>query len=196
MEMKRNLMEAMKVPNQLWGEAVRHSTYLINHMATKFLVNKTPYEGLYDKKPNIDHLRVFWYVAFGKINGPHLRKLDDRSLKVINLGRQPGSKAYRLYDPVAKKVIVSRDVIFNKKQSWDYSMLASTTNDEPGTMKLTHNHAFEGGDGEEIQEHQNQDEGEIANEDEEAVRNEEEAAKTPKTNNGNQHTTTRYGRTR
>ena len=72
---------------------------------------------LYVKKPNIEHLRIFGCVAFAKINAPHLRKLDDRSRMVINLGTQPGSKSYRVYDPVMKKVVVSRDVIFDEKKS-------------------------------------------------------------------------------
>lgn len=113
MDMTRSLLKAMKVPNQLWGEAVRHSTYIINRVPTKSLNEQTPYESFTSKKPNIEHLRVFGCVAYAKINGPSLKKLDDRSKTVINLGTEPGSKAYRLYDPIASKVIVSRDVIFD-----------------------------------------------------------------------------------
>ena len=129
-------MKAMKIPTQLWGEAVRHSTYLINCIATKALENKTLYEGFYVKKPNIEHLRVFWCVGFVKINAPHLRKLNDRSRMVINLGTEPGSKAYRLYDPVTKKIIISRDVVCDENKSWDWSTTMMTTNDEPGTFNL------------------------------------------------------------
>ena len=96
---------------------INFNWYLINRIATKALEDKTPYESLYVKKPNIEHLRVFGCVAFAKINSPHLKKLDDRSRMVINLGTEPGSKAYRLYDPVTKKIVVSRDVIFDEKKS-------------------------------------------------------------------------------
>ena len=34
MEMTRSIMKHMKIPNYMWGEAVRHSTYLINRVAT------------------------------------------------------------------------------------------------------------------------------------------------------------------
>ncbi|XP_010412760.1 PREDICTED: uncharacterized protein LOC104699114 [Camelina sativa] len=86
MEMTRSLLKAMKVPNDMWGEAVRDSTYLINRVPTKALQGQTPYESLWSKKPNIEHLRVFGCVAHVKITGPHLKKLDDRSRSVINLG--------------------------------------------------------------------------------------------------------------
>ena len=34
-------------------------------------------------------------------------------------GNSSKSKAYRLYDPIDKKIIISRDVEFLKNQSWD-----------------------------------------------------------------------------
>lgn len=39
MEMTRSILKAMQVPNYLWGEAIRHSTYLINRIPTKALTN-------------------------------------------------------------------------------------------------------------------------------------------------------------
>lgn len=34
--------------------------------------------------------------------------MDDRSRMLVHLGTEPGSKAYRLYDPLTKKIDVSR----------------------------------------------------------------------------------------
>ncbi|GKG42370.1 hypothetical protein Tco_0476668, partial [Tanacetum coccineum] len=31
-------------------------------------------------------------------------KLDDRSIQMVYLGSEPGSKAYRLFDPITKKI--------------------------------------------------------------------------------------------
>ena len=36
------------------------------------------------------------------------------------LGVSEESKAYRLYDPVAKKVVISRDVVFEEDKSWNW----------------------------------------------------------------------------
>lgn len=30
------------------------------------------------------------------------------------------TKAYRLYDPVAKKIVISRDVVFEEDKSWNW----------------------------------------------------------------------------
>ena len=35
------------------------------------------------------------------------------------LGVSAESKAYRLYDPITKKIVISRDVIFEEEKSWD-----------------------------------------------------------------------------
>jgi hypothetical protein len=52
---------------------------------------------------------------------PHLEKLDDRSRCMIFIVYDPGSKAYRVYDPVTRKVHVSRDVGFDEQAEWDWN---------------------------------------------------------------------------
>jgi len=46
------------------------------------------------------------------------RNLDDRNEKCTFVGYEQ-SKAYRLYNPITKKLIVSRDVKFQEDKSWD-----------------------------------------------------------------------------
>lgn len=53
-----------------------------------------------------------------KIPDVHTRKLDDRSKAVINLGKKAGMKAYMLYDPDTRTVLVSRDVTFDEEKPW------------------------------------------------------------------------------
>ena len=59
MEMARSMLKHKSMPNYLWGEAIRHATYLINRVATRALNDKMPYEMLRSRRPNISHLRVF-----------------------------------------------------------------------------------------------------------------------------------------
>ena len=79
------------------------------------------YELFRGKKPNVSHLRVFGCVGYAKITGRHLKKLDDRSRMLVHLGTEPGSKAYRLYDPRTKRIVVRRDVIFDESRSWEWN---------------------------------------------------------------------------
>ncbi|KAJ8638257.1 hypothetical protein MRB53_012524 [Persea americana] len=58
------------------------------------------------------------------------KKLDDRGVKCVFLGVSAESKAYRfsaeskayrLYNPVTKQIIISRDVVFYKEDVWDWN---------------------------------------------------------------------------
>nr|GFA31851.1 zinc finger, CCHC-type [Tanacetum cinerariifolium] len=117
----RSIMKAMKLPLTFWVEAVRHAIYILNRIPTKALVDKTPYEALYNRKSNLEKLRIFGCTAYAKITIPHLKKLDDRSIPLVYLGVEEGSKACRLYDPIAKKKHVSRDVKFMETKPWDWN---------------------------------------------------------------------------
>lgn len=72
------------------------------------------------------HLRVFSYLCFAKERN-QVRKLDDRSRPGVFLGYANGAKAYRVYDPVAQRVLVSRDVVFNEMRGWDWISSAEHT---------------------------------------------------------------------
>jgi hypothetical protein len=50
---------------------------------------------------------------------PHLKKLEDRCRKMIFFGYESGSKAYRAYDPITKRVHVTCDVVFDERAQWD-----------------------------------------------------------------------------
>ncbi|GKA82599.1 zinc finger, CCHC-type containing protein [Tanacetum coccineum] len=82
----RSMMKAMKLPLTFWAEAVRHAIYILNRVPTRALIDKTPYEALYNRKPNLENLRIFGCTAYAKITIPHLKKLDDRSIPMIYLG--------------------------------------------------------------------------------------------------------------
>nr|GEW22933.1 zinc finger, CCHC-type [Tanacetum cinerariifolium] len=117
----RSMMKAMKLPLTFWAEAVRRAIYILNRVPTRALIDKTPYEGLYNRKPNLENLRTFGCTAYAKITIPHLKKLDDRSIPLFYLGVEEGSKACRLYDPIAKKKHVSRDVKFMETKPCDWN---------------------------------------------------------------------------
>lgn len=175
----------------MWGEAVRHSTYIINRVATKALEDKTPYETFNRKKPNIEHLRVFGCIAQAKINGPYLRKLDERSKSMINLGTEPSSKAYRLYDPLEKRVVVSRDVVFEEEKAWDWSTTTNESDGEPGTFTILHSGLAEEEEGHEHNQNNNHHDHEPIEHDEEEgdnINHEDDLVGEP------QQLTTRYGR--
>ncbi|KAL8107627.1 hypothetical protein AgCh_024147 [Apium graveolens] len=117
-EIARSLLKGMKLPNEFWGEVIRHSIYILNRLPARAVSRVTPYEACLGKKPHIEHIRVFGYLDHMKVENQMARKLDDRSVPVIHLGKEPDTKAYKLYNPVNKIVHVSRDIVFEEKKYW------------------------------------------------------------------------------
>lgn len=116
----------MKLPPALWAEAVRHSVYVLYRLPTRALTGKTPYEAWTGSKPDIGHIRVFGCLAHMRTPGNQMKKLDDRSVQVINLGKEPGTKGYRLFDPSSNKVYISRDVLFEETKCWPWDVEEET----------------------------------------------------------------------
>jgi hypothetical protein len=121
MEMARSLLKSMNVPGMFWGEAVRHSVHLLNRLPTKTMGYRTPFEAWNGRKPQLGHFRVFGCKAHVRPSVPHLKKLDDRSVPMVYLGVEEGSKAHRLYNPQTKRIVVSRDVVFEESVAWEWN---------------------------------------------------------------------------
>ncbi|KAL8100916.1 hypothetical protein AgCh_032969 [Apium graveolens] len=66
----------------------------------------------------------------------HTKKLDNRSMQVINLRREPDTKSYRVYDPVGKKIHVSRDVIFEEIKGWSTLLQGENDNHDMGSFSV------------------------------------------------------------
>ncbi|KAL8101414.1 hypothetical protein AgCh_033340 [Apium graveolens] len=118
--MTRSILKESGLPAFMWGEAVRHSIYVLNHLPTRILKGRTPYEAWYGEKPDLSHVRIFGCTAVMKVPSIHTKKLDDRGKLVVYLGKEPGTKRNRLYDPKTGEVHVSRDVVFQEDKFWSW----------------------------------------------------------------------------
>jgi transposase InsO family protein len=110
LEMTRTLLFQNNAPKIFWSDAVLTATYLINRLPSANLSFKSPLEILYNKKINLDHLRVFGCTCF--VHKNRLDKLDFTSTKVIFVGYSIQQKGYKCYDPKNKKFFISRNVTF------------------------------------------------------------------------------------
>ncbi|XP_074351878.1 uncharacterized protein LOC141691029 [Apium graveolens] len=119
--MDRSLLNERDMPSHMWGEAIRHAVYLLNRLPTHSLSGTTPYEAWSGEKPQVDYLKVFGCIAYMKVPGTYLKKLDNRSKCVVHLGREAGTKAYRLLDPDTGTIHINRDAFLD-------ATIASTVN--------------------------------------------------------------------
>jgi transposase InsO family protein len=121
MNMERTLLQEKLLSNTFWAEAIACSIYLLNRLPTTGLKVKVPQEAWSGTKLNVAHLRTFGCIAYAHIPFELRKKLDDRSEKCIFTGYSETSKAYRLYNPITKKLILSRDVQFLENKLWNDS---------------------------------------------------------------------------
>jgi hypothetical protein len=121
LDMTRSMLKEKGLPKQFWAEAVACSMYLLNRCPTKSVKKMTPQEAWSGYKPSVAYLRIFGCVAYAQVPKAKRRKLDDRGEKCIFVGYSKESKAYKLYNPLTNKVVVSRDVVFSEEESWNWS---------------------------------------------------------------------------
>lgn len=95
---------------------------MLNRSPTRALSKQTPYESWTGNKPHLENLGIFGCFAHMNIPGIHVKKLDDRSKHVVHLGKEPGTKAYRLFDPNTGAILVSRDVVFEEEKGWSWDV--------------------------------------------------------------------------
>jgi hypothetical protein len=99
---------------EFWGEAVSTAVFLLNRAPTKSLAGMTPYEAWHGRKPAVHYLRTFGCLAYVKEQG-NLRKLDEHSSPAVFIGYEEGVKAYRLLDPVTRRIRIARHL---QRRTW------------------------------------------------------------------------------
>lgn len=108
------MIHAKNLPLSLWAEAVSTTVHVLNRTASSIDVSTTPYEMWMGKKPNLSYLRVFGSEAYVHIEKQFRKKLNAKAKKMLLVGYQAEYLNYRLYDPTTKRVLVSRNVVFNE----------------------------------------------------------------------------------
>lgn len=116
MNMVRSMLSDKNIPKTFWPEAVNWTIYVLNRCLTLAVKDVTPEEAWSGVKPSVNHFRVFGCIAHVHVPEARRTKLDSRSITCVLLGVSEESKGYRLFDPVTKKVVVSRDVIFEEEK--------------------------------------------------------------------------------
>jgi hypothetical protein len=118
MDKVRTILNASGMSAAFWPEAARYAAHTINRLPSRPLGNKTPYEAWTGKKPDVSHLRPFGCVAFRHIPAQDRHKLSDRARKCAMVGYTGNKQAYTLWDPIAQRIVVSRDVDFREHRWW------------------------------------------------------------------------------
>jgi hypothetical protein len=81
----------------------------------------TPDEAFTGQKPQVGHLHIFGCVTYSFIPKELRKKMEPTVEKDIFVGYSEVSKAYRIYIPALKRVVVRRDVKFEEQKAFERS---------------------------------------------------------------------------
>ncbi|KAH9670648.1 hypothetical protein KPL70_017055 [Citrus sinensis] len=122
-QMNRTLTERIKamlktagLPNSFWAKAAKTACYIVNRSQSTAIGLKTTMEMWTEKPADYSYLYAFGCPMYVMYNAQERIKLDLKSKRCIFLGYADGVKGYRLWDPAAHKIVISRDVIFIEDQ--------------------------------------------------------------------------------
>ncbi|KAG8480261.1 hypothetical protein CXB51_024850 [Gossypium anomalum] len=111
MEKVRCMLSNANLPKSFWAEAASTACFLINRSPSVAIEKKTPQEVWSGNPANYSDLKIFGCPAYAHVNNG---KLEPRSIKCVFLGYKAGVKRYKLWCPENRKVVISRDVVFDE----------------------------------------------------------------------------------
>ncbi|KAH9700446.1 hypothetical protein KPL71_024696 [Citrus sinensis] len=112
----RAMLRTAGLPNSFWAEAVKTAYYIVNRSPSTTIGLKTAMEMWTGKPADYSYLHAFGCPVYVMYNTQERTKLDPKSRRCIFLRYADGVKRYRLWDPTAHKIVISRDVIFIEDQ--------------------------------------------------------------------------------
>jgi hypothetical protein len=101
----------------LWAEACRTTIFIQNRGPHTILGKLTPKEVFTSMRPDVSHLRIFGSVCYCHVPLEKRPKLDPTREKRISVGYSEVSKAYHIFVPPCRRIVVCRDVQFEEERA-------------------------------------------------------------------------------
>ncbi|GJY08638.1 retrovirus-related pol polyprotein from transposon TNT 1-94 [Tanacetum coccineum] len=116
-EAARTMLIFSKALLFLWAEAINTACYTQNRSLIRLRYNKTPYELMQDKKPDLSFFHVFGALCYPTNDNDDLGKLDAKADIGIFVGYAPAKKVFRIYNKRTLKIIKKIHVTFDELTS-------------------------------------------------------------------------------
>ncbi|KAG8473109.1 hypothetical protein CXB51_035075 [Gossypium anomalum] len=133
-QMNRTLMEKVRcmlsnanLPKSFWAEVASTACLLIIQSPSVAIEEKTPQEVWSGNPANYSDLKIFGCPVYAHVDNG---KLEPRSIKCVFLGYKASVKGYKLWCPQNRKVVISRDVVFDETAMLPYLSLKDSSNKE------------------------------------------------------------------
>ncbi|KAG8492823.1 hypothetical protein CXB51_010147 [Gossypium anomalum] len=111
MDKVRCMLSNANLPKSFWAETTSTACFLINRSPSVAIEKKTPQEVWSGNPANYFDLKMFGCPVYAHVDNG---KLEPRSIKCVFLSYKAGVKGYKLWCPENRKVVISRDVVFDE----------------------------------------------------------------------------------
>ncbi len=114
--MVRTMLCAAKLGDEWWYWALDTAVYIWNRVVGKATFNKTPYELIHPQqhKPLYKHFRRFGCLARVLNQTSNIKALADRAVDCMFIGYCGTTKQWLVYNPLTKKVMKTKQVVFDE----------------------------------------------------------------------------------
>nr|GEW56334.1 hypothetical protein [Tanacetum cinerariifolium] len=132
-EAARTMLIFSRAPLFLWAEAIAIVCFTQNRSIIHRRFNKTPYELINGRKPDISFLHVFGALCYPKNDHEDIWKLGAKGDIGFFIGYSADSCAYRIYNRRTKKIMESMNVSFDELSAMAFEQRSS----KPGLQSMT-----------------------------------------------------------
>ncbi|GJV39982.1 retrovirus-related pol polyprotein from transposon TNT 1-94 [Tanacetum coccineum] len=123
-EVARRMLIFSKAPLFLWAEAINTACYTQNRSLICHRYNKTPYDLMQDKKPNLSFFDVFGSLCYPTNDHEDLGKFDAKAGIGIFVGYAPAKKAFRIYNRRTRIISETIHVTFDELTSMAFEQFS------------------------------------------------------------------------
>ncbi|GKF62311.1 retrovirus-related pol polyprotein from transposon TNT 1-94 [Tanacetum coccineum] len=118
----QTMLRFSKAPLFLWAEAINIACYTQNRSLIRLRYNKTPYELMQDKKPD---LSFFGSLCYPTNDHEDLGKFDAKGDIRIFVGYAPVKKAFRIYNRRTRIISKKNHVTFDELTAMAFEQFSS-----------------------------------------------------------------------
>ncbi|GKD07658.1 retrovirus-related pol polyprotein from transposon TNT 1-94 [Tanacetum coccineum] len=103
-----------KAPEFLWAEGIATACFTQNRSIIHTRHNKTPYELIRGRKPNVQYFHVFGSLCYPTNDHDDLGKMKPKADIGIFVGYSESSRGFRIYNRRTKKIMETIHVKFDE----------------------------------------------------------------------------------
>ncbi|GJX72057.1 retrovirus-related pol polyprotein from transposon TNT 1-94 [Tanacetum coccineum] len=116
-EAARTMLIFLRLPEFLWAEAVATACFTQDRSIINTRHNKTPYELLRGRKPNVEYFHVFGSLCYPKNDRDDIGKMKPKADIGVFIGYSETSRGFRIYNRRTKRIMETINIKFDELTS-------------------------------------------------------------------------------